>query len=137
MLVDIPRPRLLYGTVSGAIGAVLSLPPSYYHFLKRIEKALDATVAGVGGLSHGQFKEWQGPGGASSILSPEKSPGFVDGDLVERLLELPPETVAAVAAVMNADKGRPDTSLHKNGTASGPVTTEELLAVAEELSRLH
>jgi DNA damage-binding protein 1 len=136
-LVDLPRPKLLFGTVSGTIGAVLSLPAPYYHFLKRVELAIAASVPGVGGLTHETWRSWQSNILPFEPLAPENSPGFVDGDLIERLLEFPPAVVKTIASVINAQHGFPEGTCHKDGQIAGPVTPQELVSAAEELSRLH
>jgi len=137
LLVDVPRPQLLYGTVSGAIGAVLSLPASYFHFLRRVEAAMAAVVPGVGGLKHDVWRSWQSAQLPFEPLAPDNALSFVDGDLVERALELPAETVEAIAATMNAQPGHDDNSLHRDGRPAGPVTAAEILETIDEMARLH
>ena len=57
-----------------------------------------------------------------------ESRGFIDGDLVERLLDLPRSKASAVAKAMNSDRlGEKDES----------VTVEEIQRRVEALSRLH
>ncbi|KAI6221851.1 DNA damage-binding protein 1 [Aphelenchoides fujianensis] len=57
-----------------------------------------------------------------------KHAGFVDGDLIEGLADLPREKVAKIIAGMEHP---PDSPL------KGPVTPEEVLRLVEDLSRLH
>jgi DNA damage-binding protein 1 len=71
-------------------------------------------IRGVGGLEHAQWRAF------SNERRTEEARGFIDGDLVEQLLDLPPERQAQVAAAMGEG-----------------VTLEELIRRVEELSRLH
>ncbi|KAA0168369.1 hypothetical protein FNF28_02529 [Cafeteria roenbergensis] len=134
---DVPRPQFLFGTVSGAIGAVISLPTAHFHFLRRLQQALAETIPGVGGLPHSGWRAWASAQLAYEPMDPDPALGFIDGDLIERLLDLPPATVEVVAAAMNALQGFPPSSLHCDGRLGGPATAAELVAAAEEMARLH
>lgn len=83
-----PRPQMVYGSLNGAIGVILSLPTSLYHFLKRLERAAAATMPSVGGLSHDVWRSWYSDDDTFELLPTKSSHGYVDGDLIEMLLEL-------------------------------------------------
>eukprot|EP00003_Mantamonas_plastica_P022436 TRINITY_DN380_c1_g1_i2.p1 TRINITY_DN380_c1_g1~~TRINITY_DN380_c1_g1_i2.p1 ORF type:complete len:1241 (+),score=459.79 TRINITY_DN380_c1_g1_i2:225-3725(+) len=107
-------PTLLFGTVNGSLGAVISLPKEQFVFLQALEKALQEVIPGVGGFSH---KEWR------SFRSERKTTpahGFIDGDLIEMFLDLPTEKMQSALEFMGADH-----------------TVEEICALIEELTRLH
>ena len=69
-------------------------------------------VKGVGGLDH---KAWRAFGNGLRTL---EACQFIDGDLVEQLLELPRESQEKVAAALGAD-----------------TSVEELCRMVEELGR--
>ncbi|PIO57241.1 hypothetical protein TELCIR_21355 [Teladorsagia circumcincta] len=57
----------------------------------------------------------------------DKAVGFIDGDLVESLLDMPRETAAAALAGIQ----RPD------GAIEGSSSPEELIKFIEDISRIH
>jgi hypothetical protein len=57
-LAQVPRPRFVYATVGGAIGAVLSLPPTLYVKLRLLQRSIARTVAPAGGLNHSTWRSW-------------------------------------------------------------------------------
>jgi hypothetical protein len=71
--------------------------------------------------------------------------GFVDGDLIELLLDLDRPTQEKVAAAMTALKleGGPVSAdvaaaaLHPSGSSGGQASVEEMVKCVEDLSRLH
>ena len=77
-----------------------------------VQDCLRTVVKGVGGLDH---RDWRTFANGLRTLEPSH---FVDGDLIEQLLELPRPAQEAVATAMG-----PETSL------------EELCRMVEELSR--
>ncbi len=50
---------LLYGTVSGSIGAVLNLTPEGFNLFNVVEKAMEKVVQGVGGLKHSDWRAFR------------------------------------------------------------------------------
>ena len=50
------KPALLYGTVSGVIGAILTLPKPLYKLLLRLQRALSTVVGSVGGFTHSEVR---------------------------------------------------------------------------------
>ncbi|CAI5489016.1 unnamed protein product [Closterium sp. Naga37s-1] len=120
-------PTLLFGTVSGAIGVVASLPQDLFSFLHRLQHpfsppptspalrpqvCLTKVIKGVGGLSHAEWRSFH------NERKTVESKAFIDGDLVEAFLDLKRERMAEVAEQMK-------------------VPLEELCKKVEELTRLH
>eukprot|EP00166_Cyanidium_caldarium_P005741 ctg_714.g304 len=138
-----PHTALLFGTVSGAIGMVVAVDRAHFAMLSRLEAALRGTavslsvpgsddraperIVGIGGLQHA---EWRAPltdrtaGGtawgleAAAAAATAGQRGIIDGDLVERYLDLHPSEMQEVARQM--------------GTSA-----DQLTAVVEEMARLH
>lgn len=109
-------PTVLFGTINGVIGVIASLPERDFKILSRLQDELRKFVKGVGGLDHSQWRSYSSP----FLRTTNDSVGFVDGDLVEQLLDLKEETLSAVLSGMK-DCGRPET----------------ILRLVEDLSRLH
>lgn len=110
---DLARcPTYLYGTVDGAIGLVVSLPPSAFAALAKLQAAMAKAVRGVGGFRHDAWRAF------CDERRSEPARGFVDGDLVEQYLDLPREAAEAVAAEVG-------------------LPADELARRVEELARLH
>ncbi|GJP48061.1 hypothetical protein CLOM_g7334 [Closterium sp. NIES-68] len=105
-------PTVLFGTVSGAIGVVASLPQDLFSFLHRLQVCLTKVIKGVGGLSHAEWRSFHNERKTVDAKS------FIDGDLVEAFLDLKRGRMEEVAGQMN-------------------VSVEELCKKVEELTRLH
>jgi len=75
-------PTLLFGTVSGALGVIASIPESLYTTLTRLQTILTEAIPGVGGLEHSEWRAF------SNDLRTVPASGVIDGDLIERFLEL-------------------------------------------------
>ena len=129
-LSRVPRPRFVFGTVGGAVGAVLSLPPATYVKLRLLQRSIARAVPAVGGLSHSTWRSWFNPqaplavppqllgggggddeamfddgsvsGGSAGALAGDATRGFIDGDLVETFADLPRGVQERVVADMNA-----------------------------------
>mmetsp|Transcript_40860 Transcript_40860/g.132369 ORF Transcript_40860/g.132369 Transcript_40860/m.132369 type:complete len:202 (+) Transcript_40860:999-1604(+) len=107
-----PLPTMLYGSVNGVVGVVASLPQELYMRLAKVQTALARVVKGVGGLSHASWR---------SFVNDRKTAdahGFIDGDLIEAFLDLPPRKKEEVVAGLD-------------------MTAEQLSRVIEQLARLH
>ena len=110
-------PTVLFGTINGTVGLIASLSKEHFDVLIQLQEAMRKVVCGVGGLSHQDFRSFQSPFSKVSV----PSSGFVDGDLVEQLLDLKSQSVDAVFSEMNASQG----------------DRENIIKLVEELSRLH
>lgn len=75
-----------YGTLCGAIGTIITLSPEQFEFFKEVEVRLNTVINGVGGLSHSKWRSFRNE---RRRASPDGALNFVDGDLVERFLDLP------------------------------------------------
>jgi hypothetical protein len=89
--------QTLYGTVDGTIGSVLGLCGKTYAFLAALQHAIDAIVKPVGDLSHAHYRAWW------RDKTRHGACGFVDGDWVEKFLNLDHPTMDRVVGKMNAN----------------------------------
>ena len=110
-------PTVLYGAISGAIGVIASISAQHFEVLTRLQDAMRKVVKGVGGFSHSEFRSFSSPFTRSSL----ESKGFVDGDLIEQVLDLKKESLDAVFAELKS------TSTEREAT----------MRLVEELARLH
>lgn len=105
-------PILLFGTVSGAIGAVLSLPQDEFKIFEELEIYLSKEIKSVGGLRHARWRSFTNGNKMASATN------FVDGDLIELFLDLNSDQMERISKAV----GRP---------------VEDLCKKVEELKRLH
>lgn len=115
-------PSVLFGTISGAIGTILTIDREKYSQFCSVQKAMASVLPGVGGLSHEGFR---------TFFNDRRTAGqnnMVDGDLVERLLDLEPAMQEQVVRQINQDRGEP---------LVGGTSVEEWLRRVEEMTLLH
>ena len=119
-------PTLLFGTVNGVIGVVAQLPPRLFALFESLQKAMQKTIHGVGGLAHVDWRSFTN----EHTRRTQESRGFIDGDLVEMFLDLPRDKMEEVVTLMNVrERGapRPDKVL----------TVDELIGKVEDVQRIH
>ncbi|KAJ1349644.1 hypothetical protein KIN20_005241 [Parelaphostrongylus tenuis] len=122
--VDNPLPiekPILFGTVDGTIGLIVQLPERYFKFFSDVEKGVARETDNCMRIDHAVYRQF------TSEKIVDKAVGFIDGDLVESLLDMPQETAAAALA----DIQRPD------GADDGSSAPEELMKFIEDISRIH
>ncbi|KAG7666932.1 hypothetical protein KSW81_000683 [Nannochloris sp. 'desiccata'] len=107
-------PTKIYGSISGAVGVIASIGAEHYEMLAKVQIALTKVISGVGGLEHKEYRSFQTPFSKNTAASQ----GFIDGDLVEQILDLPVEGRDAVFAELK-----------------GEIDPETVLQFVEELSR--
>jgi DNA damage-binding protein 1 len=125
--VSAPTPRLVFATVSGAVGVLLALPPELWATLARVQVALGRALPSAGGLSHANWRALYKDG---RVLQEEPNPapvGILDGDLLELILDLPREAAVAVVGAAN-EAAPPGESLS---------SVDEVCRAIEDLAALH
>lgn len=70
------------------MGVIISLSKQHFGFLQRLQRALTSTIKGLGGFKHAAWRSF------CNQRKTTPSVGFIDGDLVEMLLELPKSKMA-------------------------------------------
>ncbi|KAI7865405.1 CPSF A subunit region-domain-containing protein [Spinellus fusiger] len=78
----VSRDTFLFATVEGAIGAISTLSEAEHDVLLRLQHNLEEFMPTVGSLSHRSWRTFN-----NGIRTGEPK-GFVDGDLIERFLDL-------------------------------------------------
>lgn len=111
------KKNLIYATVNGAIGVIKPLSESQFLFLKALEESVAQVLHGIGGLTH---ENWRAFYDDRRTLPSE---GFIDGDLVERILDAERSEQDKIVAVLN-EKWK----LEK-------FETDRVVVIIEELAR--
>ncbi|ETO30080.1 hypothetical protein RFI_07039 [Reticulomyxa filosa] len=112
--------KFLFGTSDGSIGVLLSIPKDRFKLLSELEKVLNAYIDGIGnfklpfsffvklhfyhtlfswvffGIRHSDWRQVK-----DKKIFP--AVGFVDGDIIQKLLELAPEQQQKIAQEIGVD----------------------------------
>lgn len=115
---------MLFCTREGAIGMVLPIDRELYECLEKVQARMREVTFGVGNLNHDGWRSFKTQNVTAS------STGVIDGDLIERFVDLSAEekaTVVAEPAVL---------TLEKEGTHA-EVSAELLTQHIEDLIRMH
>jgi len=88
---------IFFGTVNGAIGAIIMLNETMFKFFTVVEKCMKSMLGSISGLSHEDSRMFQN----NRRSSPKKN--FIDGDLVERFLDLSHEDMQAAMKIINSE----------------------------------
>eukprot|EP00794_Sanderia_malayensis_P018109 gene18109-19918_t len=117
---------ILFGTVSGAIGLVATIPKDLFNFLMQLQNKLIKVIQSFK-LSlcildlHPTWRSF------SNERKTESSEGFIDGDVIESFLDLPRAQMEEVAMGLQIDEGG----------MKRDCTVEDLIKQVEELTRIH
>lgn len=105
---------MIFGTTDGMLGVIARLKPDVYEFFLEVQNAMATLIPGVGGLKHAEWREMV------RANPPRTAPArnFLDGDLIERFLDLSSTQMAKISEMVN-------------------VNVEELVQRVEEMQRLH
>ena len=120
------RPKMLFATVLGSIGALATLTKDQFELLKRLQNALNEVIHGVGGFSHNHWRAFCNERNIPD--SDGASKNFIDGDLIERYLDLDKERMDQIALHLRNGK---------EGWTEGAIDADGLSKMVEELQRLH
>jgi DNA damage-binding protein 1 len=131
-LVVRASPKLLFGTSGGAIGVLATLTRKEFVLLDRIQLAMNIVLDGIGGQKHSEWRAFR----TNTKTHPSK--GFIDGDLIEMLLEMNHSEVEKVVGLINRGLADKATGTSSIVTDEPPiVTVSSLISLVEELTRLH
>lgn len=155
-----PLPRIVFGTVSGALGALISLPPAQYATLAKLQRAIAKSVTPLGGLSHAAYRSWYSesafplPAASAAAAAAEEASGaprgILDGDLLESFLDMDADSQQAIVAAMVGSSSKAKAVAASSGSAAaaaaaGPAASaaavaeqlDSVLKMLEDLTRLH
>lgn len=105
---------LIFGTTDGMLGVIANLGQEMFEFFQKLENAMATLIPGVGGLQHAAWREMV------TDSPPRNAPAknFLDGDLIERFLDLSMAQMNRVSEMTN-------------------VGVEDLVQKVEDMQRLH
>lgn len=105
---------LIFGTVDGMVGVIATLKADAFKFFSEVQTAVTSVLPSVGGLRHSDWRE-------VCMDNPQRTAvakNFLDGDVIERFLDLPERDMAKVSTMVN-------------------VGVEEIVRRVEDMQRLH
>ena len=88
-------PSVLYATASGAIGVIASISKTLFDQLNTIQSVMAKQVRGIGGFDHGAWRSYTDRKKTSAATN------FIDGDLIESILEFTPQEQEKIATAVN------------------------------------
>jgi DNA damage-binding protein 1 len=104
---------MLFGTADGMLGVIATLTTEDYEFFSSLQTAL-AKTPGLGNIMHADWRQFVSDSPARAMAATR----YIDGDLVETFLELPPEHARALASEIG-------------------VSVEDITRRCEAMQRLH
>ncbi|KAJ3125208.1 hypothetical protein HK098_000519 [Nowakowskiella sp. JEL0407] len=122
---QVAYPEFVFGTVDGMVGVISRLDPETYKILWQLETNLAATLESIG-ETHEMWRAYKDPKRITLRAEndlPSKQ-GMIDGDLIERLLDLTKEEIQVVLDGKESGMFKIDASV------------EDVIRLVEELSRL-
>ena len=109
-------PTVLYGTINGSIGIIASLTKEDFLALSLLQNVLRKFIKGVGGFDHSSWRSYDTP----FVRTSKESTGFIDGDLLEQLLDLSKEDISKIEVEIGDE-----------------IEASKVFQLVEDLSRLH
>lgn len=82
---------VMFGTISGALGTLLTLSETSYRFFQAVEKSMKTIVSPIGGLPHDDWRCFQ------NEMRTATQRNIIDGDLVEMFLDLNKDQLEVVS----------------------------------------
>lgn len=82
----------IYGTISGSIGVIGCLNQDHYNRMEKIQQQAAKMINGVGGFKHNEWRSFK-----DKNRKTIECRNFLDGDLIESFLDLPPSRLAEAA----------------------------------------
>ncbi|KAL3068044.1 hypothetical protein niasHT_038034 [Heterodera trifolii] len=116
---------IIYGTSDGGLGTIVQVPPHIYSFLHELQKAITAKTHNCLRVDHNIYRSF------FTERRNEQPIGFIDGDLVETVTEMPREMLEIVVDGLRLWR-EPDTMDEKSVTAR----PEDVLKLVEDLAQI-
>ncbi|KAH9394713.1 DNA damage-binding protein 1 [Tyrophagus putrescentiae] len=112
---------ILFGTYSGSIGLIATIPESFYKFLLQLQENLINVIKSVGNIDYQSWRSF------TNERKTEAAANFIDGDIIESFLDLNRAKMGECIQKLTIDD---------NGTQR-PATVDDIIKTVEELSRIH
>ncbi|KHN84948.1 DNA damage-binding protein 1 [Toxocara canis] len=114
---------ILYGTSDGGLGVIVQLTPQFYDFIHELEVRIAGVTKNCMRIEHSQYRTFE------TDRRMEQSVGFIDGDLVESLLDMSRESIENLIEGLKLPA--------PTGQEQREATVEEVLKTVEDLARIH
>uniref|UniRef100_A0A914W0R3 DNA damage-binding protein 1 n=1 Tax=Plectus sambesii TaxID=2011161 RepID=A0A914W0R3_9BILA len=117
---------ILYGSVEGGLGLIAQLPEDYYKFVHDLEARIAKSTTNALRVEHTVYRSF------TTEKRTEPVNGFVDGDLVETLLDLPRDLVGQIVQGIHLPVGAVENTSSREGG-----TVDQVIKLVEDLARIH
>lgn len=114
---------ILYGTSDGGLGIIVQLSAPFFAFVHDLEVRIAAMTVNCMRVDHAQYRSFE------TEKRNELPSGFIDGDLVESILDMSRDTIEGVVEGLKMPL--------EAGKEQENATVEEVLKVVEDLARIH
>lgn len=114
---------ILYGSANGAIGLIGCIEKSLFDLLLTLQDSLSRTVTSIGCIPHNIYRSF------CTDRQKEPASGFIDGDLIERFLDLPRPEMSKITTDLFYDFD--GTGMKREGTV------DDVIKLVEDLARIH
>ena len=114
---------ILYGSATGAIGLIGCIEKPLFDLLLTLQDALARSVTSIGCIPHNVWRSFH------NDRQKEPASGFIDGDLIERFLDLPKAEMSKICVDLFYDFD--GTSMKREGTV------DDIVKLIEDLARIH
>lgn len=114
---------ILVGTVQGSIKLITQIPQDLYDMLNELQNRLAKTIKSVGRISHFSYRQFSSEKEKNGACQ-----GFIDGDVIESLLDLDRPVMEEVCAGMMRTSASGDKT---------PIILEDAMKIVEDLTRIH
>uniref|UniRef100_A0A1I8A3N1 CPSF_A domain-containing protein n=1 Tax=Steinernema glaseri TaxID=37863 RepID=A0A1I8A3N1_9BILA len=115
------------GTVDGSIYIIAQLEENIFEYLRALQTKFSKQALNCMRISHAKYREFHTE---TRKLICKENCGFIDGDLLEGILDMPTEDIATLMKGVYI-KG-PNSTI-----ADTELSVEELTKIIEDLSRIH
>lgn len=116
---------IIYGTVDGGLGAIVQVPNSTYMFLHDLQNRIATKTHNCMRVDHSVYRSF------FSERRLEAATGFLDGDLIETVVEMSRELLMKIIDGMKYKK------TDDGGSEMDFVTPEDVLKIIDDLAQIY
>uniref|UniRef100_A0A915MWP2 DNA damage-binding protein 1 n=1 Tax=Meloidogyne javanica TaxID=6303 RepID=A0A915MWP2_MELJA len=115
---------IIYGAADGGLGAIVQIEPHIYSLLMDLQKSIASKTHNCMRVDHSSYRSF------FSERRTEAASGFIDGDLIETVIEMPREMLVDVCEGLKMRK--PDGTI----CDAQPLKPEDILKLVEDLAQI-
>jgi DNA damage-binding protein 1 len=83
---------ILYGTGDGGLGVIVQLPSQVFKYVEALQKNIASVIKNCTRVDYNDYRNFQ------NTTRSSKHAGFVDGDLIESLVDMPRDKISKIIA---------------------------------------